>query len=574
MGLLERIRRDLFTPPPSPLSVYGEGARCESADGTKVPASPAGSPSFGIGFRGGVRFGIFILILTVLTLPLAAQDNTVTLPEDLQPITPENVHRIQSLTVMEFAGRGFGRLVWSPDSQHFALTSQAELFLFFVDELNVPRRVPGLYTAGSGFTFAAEGQQMVVAGENEIQFIDINNGEVVRHIPTAYPVGRLLLNPDETVLAGMDNPIIPDSSEPSIGVIHLWDVETGERFGGVGYPYALLQAFDVPFAFHPQDETLLTGLIAVDVWDYRDPSGYRDPALISKDDYLRTLANYAYTPDSSPRYAWAAYRNEEGLFALWLTAPDGSAVFSVQDGTFRDVVEGESGEDHDENGLPVTINGYTQLSRRDLFPVLSQLEPLAFETPTGPVYLLSTREAATKLPLYLHDAMQDVITNQATGEVYQAVAHVGAGRYETVEGVPPLVERFYAIEEGRLPETLLDQIAVGEIVISPDGRLAAIAGQVADRRDETRVRILDLATGDVISQLRRTSVYPENLSFNADGSLIVGSDQDSRVHIWDAVAGVHLGEFEEDLVYNAAFSPDGRLLILYGYQIQVWGVPG
>ena len=72
----------------------------------------------------------------------------------------------------------------------------------------------------------------------------------------------------------------------------------------------------------------------------------------------------------------------------------------------------------DDKGVPLTIDGYQRLERRDVVVLLDPLSHLEFGDPPQIVRISSLSAAATTVQRYRYDAEQDVIVDQQTGVVY------------------------------------------------------------------------------------------------------------------------------------------------------------
>ncbi len=71
--------------------------------------------------------------------------------------------------------------------------------------------------------------------------------------------------------------------------------------------------------------------------------------------------------------------------------------------------------------------------------------------------------------------------------------------------------------------------AVTSLDISPDGRLLASASGFA----QTTIRLWDAATGELLKQLERHTLYVSDLAFTRDGRRLISSAGDQTIRFWD-----------------------------------------
>lgn len=146
----------------------------------------------------------------------------------------------------------------------------------------------------------------------------------------------------------------------------------------------------------------------------------------------------------------------------------------------------------------------------------------------------------------------------------ELVAWSPDGRWLAVPAGPNMLG-VCAAETGREQHQL--PVKQGDpFVFSPDGqRLAA--------KDETRIRVFDLTSGQVLQQFEAHAYYVSHLAFSPDGRWLASSGHEHRVKIWDLGTGRTLHQLQAaslDSVF--AFGPDGRTLAVgaNGSHIQMW----
>lgn len=116
-------------------------------------------------------------------------------------------------------------------------------------------------------------------------------------------------------------------------------------------------------------------------------------------------------------------------------------------------------------------------------------------------------------------------------------------------------------ERRQAQNTIPASIAGRYLAMSPDGlRLAT--------ETSTAIHLVDVAHGELYSTLLPADVSAgakaDGLQFSSDGSLLVSTWGNNRVHLWDVASGKRIAELfipdREDPL--PAFSPDGRYLVV------------
>lgn len=141
--------------------------------------------------------------------------------------------------------------------------------------------------------------------------------------------------------------------------------------------------------------------------------------VLTKQQAVESLERTQYIPEGGQQFKWTAFQSEAGDYALWLQAADGTTQL-VASGVMLDPAEGVG--ELDENGVPLTLDGYRRLERRDVIVLLDPLSRIDFGEPPDTVRVTSLNAAATTKQRYRYDAEQDTLTDQQTGTVYRPQA--------------------------------------------------------------------------------------------------------------------------------------------------------
>lgn len=144
--------------------------------------------------------------------------------------------------------------------------------------------------------------------------------------------------------------------------------------------------------------------------------------LMSEAQAIQRLEAQQYLPENGASFKWAAYKNEAGEYALWLQPTEGAGLLAIPGQALQEVEPGQNGVGPlDENGFPVSIEGYERLERKSIVPIINDLSAIEFGLPPETVRIRSLGEAVASAPLYKYDESRDVIVNQQTGELYKPI---------------------------------------------------------------------------------------------------------------------------------------------------------
>jgi ABC-type sugar transport system permease subunit len=149
--------------------------------------------------------------------------------------------------------------------------------------------------------------------------------------------------------------------------------------------------------------------------------------LLTKTQAIDVLAQNRFLPENAVNYGWVAFRAPTGEFALALTAEDGTVSLARPGEALVPVVAGQGGVGElDEDGIPLTVEGYERLERRDVISLLSDLALLEFGAAPATIKISTISVASQSQQRYVYDATQDTLTDQETGTVYFNDTSVGS----------------------------------------------------------------------------------------------------------------------------------------------------
>lgn len=152
-------------------------------------------------------------------------------------------------------------------------------------------------------------------------------------------------------------------------------------------------------------------------------TNYGDGHLLTKVQAIEQIQREMYLPEEGRAFEWVAYRSEDGEYVLWIVDAEGNTNLVRQsENDYEDhilpVTPGEFGiGELDDDGAPVTIEGFTRLNRIQA-ATDTRLTQIKFGDPEKTIQVRSPSEAAELLPRYIYDKDEDTFTDQVTGIVY------------------------------------------------------------------------------------------------------------------------------------------------------------
>ncbi|MCI0394767.1 MAG: hypothetical protein L0322_07480, partial [Chloroflexi bacterium] len=151
-------------------------------------------------------------------------------------------------------------------------------------------------------------------------------------------------------------------------------------------------------------------------------TNYGDEHLLTKERTIAQIQREKFLPEGGRSFTWSGFRAPDGQFALWLQSEAGQSFLALPGQPIIEGVPGQSGVGElDEDGIPVSIEGYERLPRNQLIRYINDLGQISFGVDDFAVQVRSLDDAAELEPLYEYDAARDVLVNQQTGVVYTPI---------------------------------------------------------------------------------------------------------------------------------------------------------
>lgn len=526
-------------------------------------------------FRTIISIGLFWLI-SVTSL---SQEST---PPNRPIITADNIDALQEILTLEHDFDSIPTLTWSSDGRWLVGTGLGGINLYdLTNGLSQTIDTTPLLIEG-GATFSPDGRILATAGFDYVVLWDIQTGAQLGLVRTPYPPEVMQFNHDGTVLAITANGDLPSETVVDTGTVYLWDVESITQYGTVGFYDLITRSTQaIPFIFGTDGETLLTlrdG--AIHGWDYRTPENNRPSGLMPRAELITFLEdNYQHTPRDATPYMWVAYQhNTDTTFALWLSAEDGSALFSTQTGDVMTVTPNQAGNDFDDAGIPQTINDYTRLERAELIQSLSTLQDLSFPTFGDPVTIINRQTATAVIPRYAYNPDTNSITDRELNLIFMGVEQSGVGRFISADG-DVLLQRYYALDTPATePDLLYTLENVDHSRFTSDGYLFTLQDGDDDR---ATVRLIDPLTSEIRFELTLSAwdgVF-KGVALHPDQSLLFYGIYDDITELRGInVVDTQTGQGIMTLPYQGdalSFNHNGSLLAFRSADspLSLWGIP-
>jgi arabinogalactan oligomer / maltooligosaccharide transport system permease protein len=153
----------------------------------------------------------------------------------------------------------------------------------------------------------------------------------------------------------------------------------------------------------------------------------------TKTEAIAQMGNTTFLPETGTNYSWAAFQNEAGDYALWLTDQDGNIFFALPGQPQRPVAPADiAAAELSDDGLPLTFEGYNLLQRADLIRAFADIQDIIFGDATAPVGIRSRTEAGAFEQKWVFDAEQNALIDRETGTAY--IANESTGDFVALDG--------------------------------------------------------------------------------------------------------------------------------------------
>ena len=151
-------------------------------------------------------------------------------------------------------------------------------------------------------------------------------------------------------------------------------------------------------------------------------TNYSDGHLLTKQQSINLIEKQQYLPAGSESFHWTAFRSPAGDFKLWLISDSGNTFLvqekeEPQDG--RNSIPGVNVLD--EEGIPISIEGYQRLSRADAIRYISELGNMEFGIAPNTFKIKSMDVVAQFQQKYTYRNDSDIFIDNETGIMYRPV---------------------------------------------------------------------------------------------------------------------------------------------------------
>jgi arabinogalactan oligomer / maltooligosaccharide transport system permease protein len=152
-------------------------------------------------------------------------------------------------------------------------------------------------------------------------------------------------------------------------------------------------------------------------------TNFSDGHILSKQQAIERLGQDYFLPEGGAAFSYTAFRSPAGEFQLWLQDAQGNAYLARPDEPLVPAAEVEA--ELDEEGIPLSLEGYERLARGQVLRYVQVLSALTFGEEPETVQVRNLDEASALVQRYAYDPERDAIVDQREGDVYFASEEQG-----------------------------------------------------------------------------------------------------------------------------------------------------
>jgi WD40 repeat protein len=467
---------------------------------------------------------------------------------------------------------------FSPDSKHFAFNNHFDKGIQLVDVADgkLVRTFPGHKDNVTGLTFSSDGKTLISgSSDHTIRAWDVATGkERRRYGDGKNDVTCLALAPDEKTLTYGTHPD---------GLVHIWDIASNKHLVP---PWKAHRWCVVSIAYSPDSKKVAVARDTIAI--HQTATGKRlnpTPENMSPIDQIEHASNGKWLAvrrrdgsievwDTSKWRKSATLEATIGEFTSMAFSPDGKDLTTAEGIGNKGIIchhDPKTGKRQKEvsqgegwiEGLSYSADG-KELAFTHLSP---KQEIIIQDSATG-------KERA-RIPNPGHSTRKPRLSPEGRflagpGRLRRRQTGKGAfGLWDTKTG--ELVRRFGGVSHPT-PELL---------VFSPDSRSIATSGSrgVAQRRESWQDVVLwETASGEERLRISMEDGALSQIAISPDGRLLAAAGQGETIRLWDAWTGKAAGRFSGHRGWMNAlsFAPDGRTLASGGIDgaILIWDLTG
>ena len=149
-------------------------------------------------------------------------------------------------------------------------------------------------------------------------------------------------------------------------------------------------------------------------------TNYSTGRNVEKPVAIAAIERLTYVPEGSPAWGWTPLQADDGSAAVWIIDPaDGTAYLALPGEEWIPASEVD-GLQVDENGAPVSMDGFEVLPANQRFLFVSSNQGVTFGNEDQGVQVTSSTEARVTRQRYVFDPAQDAMIDQQDGTVFVA----------------------------------------------------------------------------------------------------------------------------------------------------------